>query len=214
MKKNSKTLRICYIAIFTAIICVISQLPGIPLPGGVPMTLQTLVIPLAGLILGPLDGFVATLLYILLGIVGLPVFSGFTGGIGIVMGATGGFIVSFPLMALFAGLGDRLGEKAGGRIAEKSGEKAKEKSVDKTQKKVMYYVSLYAGLVLGAVINYVVGTLWFAKIYLGAINSENMAAGFAACVLPFIPTSIIKIVLAGIIGLTIKRALRKAGLLK
>ena len=194
MKKSSKTLRICYIAIFTAIICVISQLPGIPLPGGVPMTLQTLVIPLAGLILGPLDGFVATLLYILLGIVGLPVFSGFTGGIGIVMGATGGFIVSFPLMALFAGLGDRLGEKAG--------------------KKPLYYVSLYAGLVLGAVINYVVGTLWFAKIYLGAINSENMAAGFSACVLPFIPTSIIKIVLAGIIGLTIKRALRKAGLLK
>ncbi|MBO4377012.1 MAG: biotin transporter BioY [Lachnospiraceae bacterium] len=202
MKKNSKTLRICYIAIFTAIICVISQLPGIPLPGGVPMTLQTLVIPLAGLILGPLDGFVATLLYILLGIVGLPVFSGFTGGIGIVMGATGGFIVSFPLMALFAGLGDRLGEKVG------------EKSGDKSRKKAVYYVSLYAGLVLGAVINYVVGTLWFAKIYVGAINSENMAAGFAACVLPFIPTSIIKIVLAGIIGLTIKRALRKAGLLK
>ena len=202
MKKNSKTLRICYIAIFTAIICVISQLPGIPLPGGVPMTLQTLVIPLAGLILGPLDGFVATFLYILLGIVGLPVFSGFTGGIGIVMGATGGFIVSFPLMALFAGLGDRLGEKVG------------EKSGDKSRKKAVYYVSLYAGLVLGAVINYVVGTLWFAKIYLGAINSENIAAGFAACVLPFIPTSIIKIVLAGILGLTIKRALRKAGLLK
>ena len=194
MKKNSKTQRICYIAILTAIICVVSQLPGIPLPGGVPMTLQTLIIPLAGIILGWLDGFVATLLYLILGAVGLPVFSGFSGGVGVIMGATGGFIISFPLMALFAGLGDRLGEKTG--------------------KKPLYYVCLYAGLVIGAALNYVVGTLWFARVYLGAINAENMSAGFAACVLPFIPTAIIKIVLAGIFGVAIKRALRKAGLLK
>ena len=81
MKRNSKTQRICYIAILTAIICVISQLPGIPLPGGVPMTLQTLVIPLAGIILGWFDGFVATLLYLILGAVVLPLVSGFSGGI-------------------------------------------------------------------------------------------------------------------------------------
>ena len=192
MKKNSKTFTICYIAIFTAIICVISQLPGIPLPGGVPMTLQTLIIPLAGVILGPVYGFVATLLYLLLGIVGLPVFSGFTGGIGCIMGATGGFLISFPIMALLAGLGDRLGEKAG--------------------KRTVYYTGLYAGLILGSVINYVIGTLWFAQIYLGAINAENMSAGFAACVLPFIPTAIIKIILAGVLGVVLKRALRKAGL--
>lgn len=192
MKRNSKTFTICYIAIFTAIICVISQLPGIPLPGGVPMTLQTLIVPLAGVILGPVYGFVATLLYLFLGIVGLPVFSGFTGGAGIIMGATGGFLISFPLMAWIAGLGDRLGER--------------------TRKKSFYYIGLYAGLSLGAVINYVVGTLWFAQIYLGEINAENMSAGFAACVLPFIPTSIIKIILAGILGVVLKRTLRKAGL--
>ncbi len=192
MKRTSKTFTICYIAIFTAIICVISQLPGIPLPGGVPMTLQTLIIPLAGVILGPVYGFVSTLLYLFLGIVGLPVFSGFTGGIGCIMGATGGFLVSFPIMALLAGLGDRLGEKVGRRS--------------------IYYVALYVGLILGAAINYIVGTLWFAQIYLGAINAENMSAGFAACVLPFIPTSIIKIILAGILGVALKKTLRKAGL--
>lgn len=190
---NNKIQRICYIAVFTAVICVVSQLPGIPLPGGVPMTLQTLIIPLAGIVLGTVDGLIATLLYVLLGMIGLPVFSGFSGGLGVILGATGGFIISFPLMPLFAGLGEKLGSK--------------------TDSKSLYFVSLYCGLTIGAVLNYVVGTLWFAGIYLGAINGENILAGFTACVLPFIPTAIIKIVLCGVVGVAIKKSLRRAGLL-
>ena len=112
---TSNVRRITYIALFTAVICIISQLPGIPLPGGVPMTLQTLIIPIAGIVLGPADGFIAALLYLILGMIGLPVFSGFTAGIGILMGATGGFLVSFPLMPLLAGLGDRAGENLSGK---------------------------------------------------------------------------------------------------
>ena len=104
IEMTSNVRGITYIALFTAVICMISQLPGIPLPGGVPMTLQTLIIPLAGIVLGPADGFIAALLYLILGMIGLPVFSGFTAGIGILMGATGGFLVSFPLMPLLAGL--------------------------------------------------------------------------------------------------------------
>ena len=208
MKKSSKkVLRLCYIAMFTAIICVVSQLPGIPMPGGVPMTLQTFIIPLAGVILGPWDGLVAALLYVLLGAVGVPVFSGFTGGIGVIMGATGGFIISFPLMPLFAGLGEMLGRKLpfGKEPADK----------DQINKKavVVCYILLYCGLVLGAVLNYLIGTLWFAAIYLGAVNSETMLAGFTACVVPFIPTSVIKIILCGVIGMIIKKALVKAGLI-
>ncbi len=188
--KNNKVVRICYIAAFTAIICVISLLPGIPLPGGVPMTLQTLIIPMAGIILGPVDGFIATLIYVLLGAVGLPVFSGFTGGLGVIMGATGGFIISFPVLALISGLGVLFRKPSIGR-----------------------YVALYGFLILGAVVNYLVGTIWFAAVYMGAVNAETMATGFTACVLPFIPTSIIKIILSGVLGLTIRRALIKANLL-
>ena len=197
IEMTSNVRGITYIALFTAVICIISQLPGIPLPGGVPMTLQTLIIPIAGIVLGPADGFIAALLYLILGMIGLPVFSGFTAGIGILMGATGGFLVSFPLMPLLAGLGDRAGENLSG----------------KNTKSFVYNLCLYCGLVSGAALNYLVGTVWFAAVYLGAVNRENMAAGFAACVLPFIPTAVLKVILAGIIGIVLKRTLRQAGLL-
>ena len=95
---------ICFISIFAAIITVCAQIQ-IPMPYGVPLTLQTFAIPLAGVVLGTKNGTIATLLYILLGAIGVPVFAGFTGGLGIVFGRTGGFILSFPLMALTAGIG-------------------------------------------------------------------------------------------------------------
>ena len=197
IEMTSNVRGITYIALFTAVICMISQLPGIPLPGGVPMTLQTLIIPIAGIVLGPAEGFIAALLYLILGMIGLPVFSGFTAGIGILMGATGGFLVSFPLMPLLAGLGDRAGENLSG----------------KNTKSFVYNLCLYCGLASGAALNYLVGTVWFAAVYLGAVNRENMAAGFAACVLPFIPTAVLKVILAGVIGIVLKRTLRQAGLI-
>jgi len=69
------------------------------------MTLQTFAIPLAGVVLGAKNGMIAALVYVLLGMVGVPVFAGFTGGIGIVFGRTGGFILAFPFMAFAAGIG-------------------------------------------------------------------------------------------------------------
>ncbi len=194
MKKTKlEVMDLTYIALFTAITCAISQLPGIPLPGGVPMTLQTLIIPLAGIILGPFRGTIAILLYVLLGAVGLPVFSGFSGGLGVLVGATGGFLLSFPLMPIFSGWGTILAQK--------------------NKRKTLSYFFLYLGLVIGAVLNYLIGTLWFAAIYLDGINAKNLAVGFTACVLPFIPTSILKIVLCGVVGLSIRQALQKAHLL-
>lgn len=94
---------LCFIGIFTAVIAIFAQI-SIPMPFGVPITLQTLVIPLAGIILGAKKGALSALVYILLGAVGIPVFAGFRGGLGIVFGPTGGFILSFPLMAFTAGI--------------------------------------------------------------------------------------------------------------
>ena len=104
-KKILSTRNICFIGVFTAMIIVVSQLPPIPLAGGVPITLQTFIIPLSGAVLGAKLGALAALTYVLLGVVGLPVFAGFAGGLQIIAGPTGGFILSFPLMAFVAGLG-------------------------------------------------------------------------------------------------------------
>ncbi|WRS27260.1 biotin transporter BioY [Oscillospiraceae bacterium MB08-C2-2] len=135
MSKQKITTRdLCLIGIFTAFTCAMAQVT-IPLPL-IPMTMQTFCIPFVGIVLGSKRGAFSALVYALLGAVGLPVFAGFTGGLGIVFGPTGGFILSFPLMALLAGIG-----------AEKGGK-----------------VWLWSGLVLGAVVNYLCGMFMFSAV--------------------------------------------------
>lgn len=90
---------------FAAIIVFCAQL-SIPLPGGVPLTFQTFGIAMAGIILGAKNGAFATIVYILLGAAGAPVFANFAGGLHHIWGPTGGFILSFPLIAVFAGIGE------------------------------------------------------------------------------------------------------------
>ena len=72
--------------------------------GSVPFTMQTFAVFAAALILGPLKGVIAVVLYLLLGIVGLPVFSAFQAGPGVLMGATGGFLLGFIFIPLVGGL--------------------------------------------------------------------------------------------------------------
>ena len=162
---------LCLIGVFAAIIVVLGQI-SIPMPYGVPMTLQTFIIPFAGIVLGAKRGTLATLIYVILGAVGLPVFAGFAGGISIVFGPTGGFILSFPIMAWLAG-----------KAAEKE-----------------HILWLFAGLTTGTLLNFLCGMLMFSLI-----TSNSLATAFLACVLPFIPTAIIKIILSGILGRRIKK---------
>ena len=171
---------LCYIAFFTAMIAVLAQI-SIPLPGGVPLTLQTFAVPLAGLVLGPKKGTIASLVYVLLGAVGVPVFANLSGGPGIVLGMTGGFIISFPIMAFISGLGSKKSVKS---------------------------PLLWLWLILGAAANYVVGTVWFM-----AVANSSVYAALAACVIPFIPTAILKIILAGFFGTMLRGILTKADLL-
>lgn len=90
-----------HISLFTSIIIVFTiAIPQIPVPIiHINVTLQTFVVVLAGLLLSPIDAFISMLLYVLIGALGLPVFSGSTGGIGIILGPSGGFIISFPIIA-------------------------------------------------------------------------------------------------------------------
>jgi len=180
--KNFSIRELCYIAIFAAIIMVCAQIT-IPMPYGVPMTLQTFAIPLAGVVLGIKNGTTATLVYVLLGLMGVPVFAGFTGGIGIVFGRTGGFIMSFPLMALAAGIGANCSKK--------------------NNLKNNLWLALW--LIIGAVVNYICGMLMFSFIHFGSISFDNLIASFSLVVVPFIPTAIIKIIMVLVLGRAIER---------
>ena len=192
--RNTKTLDLCLIALFTAIISIVSQF-NIPLPGGVPMTLQTFIVPVAGIVIGSRRGFMATLSYVILGAIGVPVFHGLTGGLGSIMGPTGGFIISFPVMALLAGMFYELavtlsGEKTGnGKIA-------------------IYYGLIVAGLMAGTLFNYAVGVLWFM-----IVTHNTLGAALSACVIPFIPTTIIKIILVLILAPALRHTLYQARLI-
>ncbi len=120
------------IALMVAFISVSAQI-AIPL-GAVPFTMQTTLILMSGLILGSKRGFLTCIVYILVGAVGFPVFAHFKGGIGILFLQTGGFIISFPIMAYVVG-----------KFSEVFDNKA----------------MTYLGAFIGVVINFVVGCAYF-----------------------------------------------------
>lgn len=91
------------IVVFTALICVCAILPAIKTGGLVPITLQTFGVLLTGAVLGPRRGFLAVMLYLLVGTLGLPVFSGGAAGPGVLVGPTAGYLVGFPLAATLCG---------------------------------------------------------------------------------------------------------------
>lgn len=172
----------CKIALSTAIIVVMAQI-SIPMPLGVPMTMQTFAITFVAIVLGARNSAISSLIYILLGAIGIPVFANFSGGFDKVIGPTGGFIISFPIMALIIGIGTDCYMKN------------KKKS----------FIPMLVGILGGTIINYIVGVLWFCF----AMDSSVKVA-FNACVLPFIPTAIIKAILAVIIGLPVRKVVKKA----
>ena len=106
MNKNKNLVRdMVFIALCAAIISVCTFI-SMPI-GPVSLTLQTFAIALTGYFLGAKNGVLATLVYIFLGLVGLPVFSGFKGGFAVLAGPTGGFIIGFLVMVLLCGLAKR-----------------------------------------------------------------------------------------------------------
>lgn len=138
-KKNNRTSKVAdlvFIALFVAVIAVCSQII-IPF-GQVPFTLQTLAVLLSASLLGAKRASCSVIIYILLGAVGLPVFSGFSGGLGFLLGPTGGYITGFLFTAFIVGF-----------ITEKLGNKT-------------YVLAL--AMTLGILICYVFGTAWFCFI--------------------------------------------------
>ncbi len=103
-RKRKSTKNLVMTGMFAAVLAVLSQI-SVPMPSGVPVTLQTFAVALTGFVLGGNMGAIAVCIYVLIGALGAPVFSGFGAGLGVLFGKTGGFLIGFPFMALLCGLG-------------------------------------------------------------------------------------------------------------
>jgi len=177
--KNSKLTQTIFIGLFAALIAVCSQ---IQIPGAVPFTLQTFAVFLAGGLLGGKRGTISVFVYILLGAVGLPVFAGFKGGIGALIGTTGGYIIGFIFsMLVFVVFELLLKEKA---------------------KKI---IPLGIAMVIGLIICYAFGTAWFMIVYTNTKEPIGLITALSWCVFPFIIPDIVKIALALTLTSRLKR---------
>lgn len=158
-------------ALFAAILAVSAWLT---VPGEVPFTLQTFGVFAALGLLGGKRGTIAIALYLVLGAVGLPVFSGFRGGFGVLLGTTGGYIFGFLLSGLlYWALTALLGNKG--------------------------WVRLLA-MVLGLLLCYAAGTGWFLLVYLQKTGPISLGVVLAKCVVPFLLPDAVKLTLAWLLS--------------
>lgn len=105
MKRSNPMTDLALVAVFAALIAAVTVwMPGINVAGSsVPITLQTLAIGLAAMVLGPWRGMLATLLYLAVGLAGIPVFAGGSAGLGVLGRPSAGFLIAFPIYALCCG---------------------------------------------------------------------------------------------------------------
>lgn len=133
---NFKVKNMLYCSLFACITAILAQIK-IDLPSLVPITMQTLGIYLIACLLKPRLALIASLVYLLMGTIGLPVFTNFNGGISTLLNATGGYIFSFPIMALVISL--------------------------IVNQKDTLVIKIIAFLI-GTAICYMIGTLWFMYV--------------------------------------------------
>lgn len=162
--KRITTADIVVIALSAAIIAVCAW---ISIPTAVPFTLQTFAVFTAAALFGARRGTLSVLVYILLGAVGAPVFARFTGGIGTLLGSTGGYTVGFIFIALIVGFAS-----------------------DKFRHKL---IPMIAAMFLGLLVCYTFGTAWFMVLYTLNTGAVELGTVLGWCVLPFIIPDCIKI---------------------
>lgn len=176
-QKKFRTIDLVYIGVSAALIAVCSW---ITIPLTVPITLQTMGVCLVTSLLGLKRGTIATVIYILLGAIGVPVFAGFKGGLGSLMGSTGGYIIGFIFTAIIVGY-----------ISDKFNAKL---------------IPLIISMVVGILVCYAFGTAWFAVVY--AKNNESpatLATILGWCVIPFLIPDAVKIALVSVLTNRLKK---------
>lgn len=179
MRHKFKAIDLVYIAIGAAITAICSW---ISIPTAVPFTMQTFAVFAILGILGGRRGTLSILVYIILGAVGVPVFSGFRGGFGVIIGPTGGYIVGFLLTGLIYWLLEKIaGQKLWVRVA-----------------------AMAAGLLLC----YAFGTAWYVAVYSSNTGPISVGTAITTCVLPFIIPDIVKMALALLISLKVAKHIK------
>lgn len=177
ISKNIFTTRqLVFTALMSVIIAVCSW---ISIPSEVPFTLQTFAVFCALSILGGKCGTFAVLVYIILGAVGIPVFAGFSGGLGILLGPTGGYIIGFLILAGVYWLGEKLS-------------------------KSNFIISIIS-MLIGLLLCYAFGTAWFMYVYANKAEAIDLATALKWCVLPFIIPDLIKLAIALLISSRVKK---------
>lgn len=164
------------ISLFAALTAV-GAFISIPL-APVPITLQSLFTLLAGMILGSTLGAASQIIYVFLGAIGLPIFSSFTAGAGVLFGPTGGYLFGFIIASYIIG-----------KIIEL-----------KREKNIFYY--LLAGLI-GTIIIYIIGVA-----QLSLVTGIGIKKAIAVGMLPFLPGDILKIIAASFIANKLKTAIK------
>ena len=177
-KTSLSTKDIAYIAVFAAVIAICSW---ISIPTTVPFTLQTFAIFLTCMVLGGKKGTFAVLIYVLLGAIGIPVFAGFSGGLGVLLGTTGGYIIGFIASALIIWAFEKVSDK-------------------------IWMTAI--GMILGLLACYAIGTVWFMVVFAKSSGAVGLMTVLGWCVFPFIIPDLIKTVLALVLGTRLKKLVK------
>ena len=189
--KNKSVLKVSFVALFAAIICV-GCFIRIPL-GVIPIVLQNMLCILCGVLLGGVLGGAPTALFLLAGLIGLPVYSGGTGGLAVWLGPTGGFLPGYLLGAVVAGF-----------IAGKP-------SVEQKKISAVLVIRISLAIFAGMLILYIPGVIRFSywAAAAGKVPSEKTAFAYTlgACVIPYIPGDILKTVIAIPVALKLRPVL-------
>lgn len=170
-KKGFKTLDIVYIALGAALMAICSW---ISIPLTVPFTLQTFAVFTILTLLGGKRGTLSIIVYILLGAVGAPVFAGFSGGPGVILGATGGYIVGFVCTGLIYIFVMKFFKKS--------------------------FLSEVIALVIGLIACYALGTLWFMIVYAQNSGAIGVTTALGWCVIPFVIPDLVKLGLGVVVA--------------
>ncbi|MDO4863855.1 MAG: biotin transporter BioY [Ruminococcus sp.] len=183
-KRLFTTRELTYTALMAVLIIVCSWI-SIPTPWNVSFTLQTFAVFFSLVLLGGKCGTFSVLTFLLLGAVGLPVFSGFKGGVSALFGLTGGYILGFLLTALIYWLAELIPAKGAARI-----------------------VRNIAAMLVGLAACYLFGTLWFMHVY--AIDDKviTFSGALALCVVPYLAFDLAKLALAVILGESLRKLIK------
>ena len=189
-KAKQRLIKCAICAVFAAVICVLSPFA---IPAAVPVTLATLGVYIAAGCLSAPMSTAAVAVYLAIGAIGAPVFSGFTGGIGKLVGPTGGYLVGYlPLAALTSAL-----VSLWRRYGKKEGRKPAPIAVDLAVRA--------ASMIAGTVVLYALGTAWFVFS-----QKTTLAAALPLCVFPFLPGDAAKILAAAIVSRAIEPVVDRA----